>query len=63
VVVSATAFGRYAIDIQSKNAVLAGVSGSMPIPLNIAGSEIGAIDELTLPISTPSVVFDSAIHS
>ena len=42
--------------------MLPGCSGSMPMPRKIAGSEMSTIEEFIVAISTPSVVFDSAIH-
>ena len=39
-----------------------GNSGSRWIPRKIAGKEISTIEELTVAISTPSVVLESAIH-
>ncbi len=42
--------------------MLLGSSGLMPMPLKMSGSEINRIEALIVAISTPSVVFDSAIH-
>ncbi len=39
-----------------------GCSGLSPMPRKMSGSAISRIDALTLAISTPSVVFDKAIH-
>ena len=39
-----------------------GPSGFRPMPRKTAGSAISTIDWLIVAISTPSVVFDSAIH-
>ncbi len=39
-----------------------GTSGSRWIPRKTAGSAMITIDWLIVTISTPSVVFDSAIH-
>ncbi len=39
-----------------------GPSGLRPMPLNMAGNAISTIDWLIVAMSTPSVVFDSAIH-
>ncbi len=50
------------MSIHSKKPVFDGVSGSMPIPLKIAGSEMRTIEELIVPIRTPRVVLESAIH-
>ena len=37
-------------------------SGSSPMPWKMSGSAISTIDWLIVTMSTPSVVFDSAIH-
>ena len=42
--------------------MLPGPSGSSPMPRKTSGSAISTIDWLIVAISTPSVVFDSAIH-
>jgi hypothetical protein len=42
--------------------VFPGCSGSTPIPRKISGSAISMMEELTVAISMPSVVLDSAIH-
>ena len=34
----------------------------MPMPRKMSGSAMSTIEELIVAISTPSVVFDSAIH-
>ncbi len=41
---------------------LPGCSGLSPIPRKMSGSAISSTEALTLAISTPSVVFDNAIH-
>ena len=47
---------------QSSRLVLAGCSGSTPMPRKMSGSAISMIEALTVAISMPSVVLDSAIH-
>ena len=42
--------------------MLAGLNGLSPIPRKMSGSAISTMDWLMVAISTPSVVFDSAIH-
>lgn len=42
--------------------MLAGASGSSPMPRKIAGSEMITIDPSSADISTPSVVLESATH-
>src|SRR4051794_17715698 len=42
--------------------MLAGWSGSSLIPRKIAGSEMSTIDESSVAMKMPSVVFDSAVH-
>ena len=42
--------------------MLPGLSGLSPIPRKMSGSAISTMDWLMVAISTPSVVFDSAIH-
>jgi hypothetical protein len=53
---------RKPISIHSKIVVLPGCSGLMPMPRKMLGRAISMIDELTVAISMPSVVFDKAIH-
>ena len=53
---------RKPIIIHSRMVVLPGCSGLMPIPRKMSGSAISTMDELTVTISTPSVVLDRAIH-
>ena len=43
--------------------MLPGASGLSSMPRKMAGSAMSTIEELIVAISTPSVVFDSAIHS
>ncbi len=50
------------IIIHSRMVVLPACSGLMPMPRKMFGSAISTIDELTVTISTPSVVLDRAIH-
>ncbi len=47
---------------QSSSVVLPGCSGLTPMPRKMSGSAISMMDELTVAISMPSVVLDSAIH-
>ncbi len=42
--------------------MLPGESGLIPIPMNIAGSEMRMIDELMVAIRIPKVVLVSATH-
>ena len=42
--------------------MLPAASGLTPMPRKMSGSAISTIDWLIVAISTPSVVFDSAIH-
>ncbi len=42
--------------------MLPGASGLTPMPRKMSGSAIRRIDELTVAMSTPMVVFESAIH-
>jgi len=53
---------RKPIIIHSSRSVLPGCSGLMPMPRKISGSAMSTMDELIVAISTPRVVFDSAIH-
>src|SRR5579859_4674582 len=46
----------------SSRVVLPGWSGLTPMPRKMSGSAISMIEELIVAISTPSVVFDNAIH-
>ena len=48
--------------IHSRIVVLPGWSGLMPMPRKMSGRAISMMDELMVAISTPSVVFDKAIH-
>ena len=50
------------IIIHSRMVVLPGCSGLIPMPRKMFGSAISTMDELTVTISTPSVVLDRAIH-
>ena len=50
------------IIIHSRMVVLPGCSGLMPTPRKMFGNAISTMDELTVTISTPSVVLDRAIH-
>ena len=47
---------------QSRRLVLPGSSGFTPMPRKISGSAISMIEALMVAMSTPSVVFDRAIH-
>ncbi len=42
--------------------MLAGASGFTSIPRKMSGSAMRTIEELSTAMSTPRVVFDSAIH-
>jgi hypothetical protein len=42
--------------------VLPGASGSISMPRKMSGIAIGRIDALIVAMSTPSVVFERAIH-
>ena len=42
--------------------MLPGLSGLSAMPRKMSGSAISTMDWLIVAISTPSVVFDSAIH-
>ena len=42
--------------------MFSGLSGFSPMPRKMSGSAISTMDWLIVAISTPSVVFDSAIH-
>ena len=42
--------------------MLPGPSGFSPMPRKMSGSAISTMDWLIVTISTPSVVFDRAIH-
>jgi hypothetical protein len=53
---------RYPISSQSSRVVFPGCSGSTPMPRKMSGSAISKREELTVAISTPSVVLDSATH-
>ena len=46
--------------IQSRYPTFSGASGFIPIPRKIAGREMRTIDEFTVAISIPIVVFDRA---
>ena len=48
--------------IHSSRLVFPGCSGFTPMPRKMSGSAISMIEALIVAISTPSVVFDSAIH-
>ncbi len=48
--------------IQSSRLVFPGCSGLTPMPRKMSGSAISMMEELTVAISMPSVVLDSAIH-
>src|SRR4029077_9344329 len=53
---------RYPMSSHSSRVVLPGWSGLTPMPRKMSGSAISMIEELTVAISTPSVVLDNAIH-
>ena len=53
---------RKPIIIHSRIVVLPGWRGLMPMPRKMSGRAISMMDELTVAISMPSVVFDKAIH-
>ena len=53
---------RYPMISHSSRVVLPGCSGLTPMPRKMSGSAISMMDALTVAISMPSVVLDSAIH-
>ena len=53
---------RYPMSSQSSRVVLPGCSGLTPMPRKISGSAISRMEALTVAISMPRVVLDSAIH-
>ena len=53
---------RYPISSHNSRVVLPGCSGLTPMPRKMSGRAISMMDELTVAISMPSVVLDSATH-
>ena len=53
---------RYPMISHSSRLVLPGWSGFTPMPRKMSGSAISMMEALMVAMSTPSVVFDRAIH-